>query len=131
MRTDQRAVAEAFFRAMHTWEDMAFLELFEENGVYVEPFSGTAKTHRGRAAIGESFRVNWTQKPPNFRIEMGSIDVSGSNVRAEWQCTWDGLGGWMRGVDDFEIRNGLIARLEVRVTEMPGQAPPSPAASGA
>lgn len=119
---DPRIVAEQFFRAMHTWEDMKFLDLFEEDGVYVEPFSGAVKTHRGRTAIGESFRTNWKQKPPNFRIEMGSIDFSGANVRAEWQCTWDGLGGWMRGVDEFEVKNGRIARLEVSVTEMPGAA---------
>jgi hypothetical protein len=122
--SDPKAVAEQFFLAMHTWEDMKFLELFQEDGVYIEPFSGTIKTHHGRKAIGDSFRTNWKQKPPNFRIEMGSIEVSGTNVRAEWNCTWDGLGGWMRGTDDFEIRNGKIARLEVRVSEVPGSLQP-------
>jgi len=118
--TNSEEVVRRFFQAMHTWEDMKFLELFEEDGVYSEPFSGTVRVHRGRTAIGESFRSNWKVKPPNFRIEMGAIDVAGSRVRAEWQCTWDGLGGWMRGVDEFEVRNGRITRLEVQVTEMPG-----------
>jgi hypothetical protein len=112
-------VVTRFFQAMHSWEDLKFLELFEEDAEYLEPFSGSVRVHRGKSAIGESFGANWKVKPPNFRIEMGAIEVAGPHVRAEWQCTWDGLGGWMRGVDQFEVREGLIRRLEVRVTEMP------------
>lgn len=114
-----RAVAEAFFVAMHSWDDMKFLELFEEDGVYIEPFSGSVREHRGRTSIGESFRTSWTQKPPTFRLEMGAIDVKGGHVRAEWRCTWAELGGWMRGVDEFDIHEGKIRRLRVTVTEMP------------
>ena len=113
-------VAHAFFLAMHSWEDMKFLELFEEDGVYVEPFSGEVREHRGRQSIGESFRTNWKKKPAGFRLEMGAVDVQGGHVRAEWRCTWDELGGWMRGVDAFDVINGRIRRLEVHVTEMPG-----------
>jgi ketosteroid isomerase-like protein len=119
MAASPKRVVEDFFRLMHTWDDMEFLELFDNDAVYIEPFAGKPRRHRGVAAIKASFLDSWKQTPPNFRIRMGQVSVSGSSVRAEWSCTWDGLDGEMKGVDDFEILDGRIRRLEVTVTAMP------------
>ena len=119
MSGDNRQIVEQFFRLMHDWENWKFLELFAPDASYIEPFSGQRQTHRGIEAIRKSFLDQWKQAPPGFRLELGQVNVSGAHVRAEWNCTWDGLGGEMTGADEFEIQDGKIRRLEVIVTRMP------------
>jgi hypothetical protein len=100
---------------------MEFLKTFADDAVLIEPFSGKPQTHNGLKAIEASFRTTWQYQPmPNFRILMGQVEVAGERVRAEWSCTWDGLGGSMKGVDHFEVRGGKIARMEIVVTDAPG-----------
>ena len=123
MTRDARSVVEEYFKLMHGAgpDNMEFLKTFAADAVLVEPFSGSPRTHSGIKAIEASFRTTWQYQPmPNFRIRMGRIDVSGERVRAEWTCIWDGLPGEMKGVDDFEVRDGKITRMEVTVTEAPG-----------
>ena len=123
MAQDPKSVVETYFRLMHDAgpHNMEFLRTFAEDAVLIEPFSGKPQTHKGIKAIEASFRTTWQYQPmPNFRIRMGQVEVAGEKVRAEWTCTWDGLGGDMKGVDDFEVRGGKIARMEVTVTGMPG-----------
>lgn len=124
MTANAREVVDKYFQLMHRWSDMEFLTLFAENAVFVEPFSGKVRKHTGREAIKQSFLEQWKNPPPNLKFQMGQVHVSGASVRAEWSCTWDGLNGTMRGYDDFEIRAGKIASLEIIVTEMPEMAPP-------
>ena len=123
MAQDSKTVVEQYFKLMHGAgpDKMEFLRTFSDDAVLVEPFSGKPQTHKGIKAIESSFRTTWQYQPmPNFRIQMGQVEVAGEKVRAEWSCTWDGLGGSMKGVDHFEVREGKIVRMEVVVTEMPG-----------
>lgn len=123
MARDAKSVVEEYFKLMHGAgpQNMEFLKTFAADAVLVEPFSGKPQTHRGIKAIEASFRTTWQYQPmPNFQIRMGQVEVAGDRVRAEWTCTWDGLGAAMKGVDDFEVRDGKIARMEVTVTEAPG-----------
>ena len=123
MAQDPKTIVEQYFKLMHGAgpDNMEFLGTFSGDAVLVEPFSGKPQTHKGIKAIESSFRTTWQYQPmPNFRIQMGQIEVTGEKIRAEWSCTWDGLGGSMKGVDHFEVRDGKIARMEVVVTEMPG-----------
>jgi len=123
MAQEPKTVVEEYFGLMHGAgpDNMAFLKTFAADAVLVEPFSGKPLTHTGIKAIETSFRTTWQYQPmPNFQIRIGQVEVAGERVRAEWSCTWEGLPGWMRGVDDFEVRGGKIARMEVTVTEMPG-----------
>ena len=123
MAQDPKTIVEQYFKLMHGAgpDNMEFLRTFSGDAVLVEPFSGKPQTHKGIKAIESSFRTTWQYQPmPNFRIQMGQIEVTGEKIRAEWSCTWDGLAGSMKGVDHFEVRDGKIARMEVVVTEMPG-----------
>lgn len=123
MARDARSVAEEYFKLMHGAgpQNMEFLKTFADDAVLVEPFSGKPQTHRGIKAIEASFRTTWQYQPmPNFQIRMGQVEVAGERVRAEWTCTWDGLGGSMKGVNDIEVRAGKIARMEITVTDAPG-----------
>ncbi len=123
MAQEPKSVVEQYFKLMHGAgpDNMEFLNTFADDAVLVEPFSGKPQTHRGIKAIEASFRTTWQYQPmPNFRIRMGQVEVAGDRVRAEWTCSWDGLVGPMKGVNEIEVRGGKIARMEITVTDAPG-----------
>ncbi len=93
------------------------LALFAADAVYVEPFSGTERTHEGRAAIEACFRAGWAQTPPELTLEVNRVDVDGAVVRSEWTCRSPAFPAPVRGVDVCTVQDGRIARLEVRFLE--------------
>ncbi len=109
-------VVEKYFQAMRTGAEAAtdLFELFADDAVYVEPFSGEPKTHRGRAEIEACLRAGWENTPVDLQLTVRRIDVDGDVVRSEWTCTSPVFPAPVEGVDTCVVKNGRIARLEVR-----------------
>lgn len=112
-----KTIIDRFFAAMQAGADSEeeLLELFSADAVYIEPFSGHARTHRGLPAIREALREGRRNPMPEMSIAVDRIDVDGEKVRAEWTCRSPALpGGKGRGENLFTIRDGRIVRLETR-----------------
>ncbi|MFT3879682.1 MAG: nuclear transport factor 2 family protein [Gemmatales bacterium] len=119
--TNDRQVIENVFRAMQTGPtaEKELLELFAEDGILVEPFTGQMQTHEGKPAIKASLVPMWANRAPDMKIMLDRVDLQGTTVRAEWTCTSSAMPGPMRGYDLFQIKSGKINRMEIFVTEMP------------
>lgn len=85
--------------------------LFAEDGEYTEPFSGTSRTHRGKAAIEACLSGGFDNPPPQLRLTVDRVDVDGPNVRAEWTCSSPAFDAPVRGLDEYTVQDGRIARL--------------------
>jgi hypothetical protein len=116
-----RTTVESLFKAMQMGPpgEEAMMALFDENAVFIEPFSGKVQTHTGKHAIRESFRQMWKEPLPDLRLNLDQVEIDGDTVRAEWTCVSPAFPVPMRGLDLFKIRAGKIMRLEIIVTEMP------------
>ena len=123
MGVDQnhRQVVDRLFKAMQAGPsgEKEMMALFSDDAVFIEPFSGTPQTHVGRDAIRTSFQDMWKDPAPDLELNVDRIDMDGDTVRAEWTCTSPVFPTPMRGYDLFSIRQGLIEKLEIQVTEMP------------
>lgn len=113
-----RETIDSFYRAMQAGPEgaAAVAELFAEDGVYVEPFSGG--THAGQAAV-RSFLAGSQGRLPDVRITVDRIDVDGDIVETSWTCESSAFAKPSRGRDRFTVRNGKIARLETQIDEQP------------
>jgi ketosteroid isomerase-like protein len=111
-------IVHQFFAAMQTGAtaEREMMALFAEDAVYVEPFSGSAQTHIGKAAIRAALQRGWSYPLPSMRIEIDAVRLDGETLVADWTCHSPALpNGRGQGVNIFLIRNGLIARLEARI----------------
>src|SRR5687768_1110176 len=118
----ERKMVEAVFKAMQNGPggEEAMIALFDVGAVFIEPFSGEPQTHVGKAAIRESFRDQWKNPLPDFKLTLDRVDLDGPKVRAEWTCTSSVFPTPMRGYDLFTLNDaGKIARFEIIVTEAP------------
>ncbi len=107
-------VVRRFFVAMQAGSSSAseMIALFHDDAEYTEPFSGAPTTHRGKAAIRTAMEPAWQHPLPDMTITMDRVDATASSVRAEWTCRSTGLpGGFGRGVNVFDLRDGRIAKL--------------------
>ena len=118
---NDREVVDRLFKAMQAGPsgESEMMALFSDNAVFVEPFSGMPQTHSGKDAIKTSFQSMWETPAPDLKLIVDRVDLDGKNVRAEWTCTSSVFPTPMRGYDLFSIREGLIERLEIYITEMP------------
>lgn len=112
-----QALVESYYTAMRMGAAGAgaLAELFSDDAVYVEPFSGgdgRPRTHAGKRVIGEFFKDSVGQRPPDMVVTMNRVDAEGERLRAEWTCTSSVFAEPMRGVDVYTLRDGKIARLE-------------------
>ena len=110
-------VVDRYFQAMQagrTARDELF-QLFAEDAIYIEPFSGTPRTHSGIGAIRDAFDESWRNPPPELALQVVRVDLDGEQVRSEWVCTSPAFPGPMRGYDLCQVRDGRIARLEVNL----------------
>ena len=108
------AVSE-FFRCMQAGAPPAdaMMALFTDDAVYVEPFTGSAQTHRGVQAIRAAMTPAWERPLPELTISIDRVELAGETVRAEWTCRSPALpGGAGRGVNVFTLQGGRIVRLE-------------------
>ena len=112
---------ESLFKAMQMGPpcEEAMMDLFDEDAVFIEPFSGQVQTHSGKRAIRDSFRQMWKEPLPDLRLSLDQVELEADTVRAEWTCVSSAFPVPMRGFDLFRIRAGKIVRLEIVVTEMP------------
>ncbi|MCB9780274.1 MAG: nuclear transport factor 2 family protein [Alphaproteobacteria bacterium] len=110
-----RDVVERYFRCMQAGPGAAedLFALFADDAVYTEPFTGTSRTHQGRAAIERTLRDSWQQTPPDLVLTVDRVDVDGDTVTSLWTCTSPVFPGPMRGRDVCVVRDGRIASLEV------------------
>jgi hypothetical protein len=115
-----RQIVEAFLRAMQSGPrgESALVELFTEDGVYVQALSsnGRPRTHVGKDAIRRALRKGLRWNPPDFRIQLDRLEVAGNDVVAYWTCTSEQLPHPMRGTDRYTLRGSRIQRLETRLT---------------
>lgn len=106
-----------FFAAMQAGAtaESTMMSLFADDSTYVEPFSGGARTHEGKAAIVRAMREGWKKPLPDLRIEVDEVTVDGNVITARWTCHSPAIpGGKGRGENVFTLRDGLIVRLETR-----------------
>jgi hypothetical protein len=90
------------------------MALFSEDAVYTESFSGGVRVHRGKAAIRDRMAEGWHW----MKIVVDYMDVSRETVLTVWTCDSAAIsGGYGVGTSTFVIRDGLIARLEMRLQE--------------
>jgi ketosteroid isomerase-like protein len=110
-----RTEIDRFFAAMQggASHEAEMMSLFADDAVYVEPFSGALRTHRGKAAIRAAMRASLSAPLPDVRIVVDRVDVAGDVARAAWTCFSPALpGGSGSGVNEFHFRGGLVVRLE-------------------
>ena len=97
------------------------LDLFADDAVYIEPFSGQA--HAGRDAIRRWLQESWPDQPPGIRLTVERLDIVEEVIEASWTCESEAFSRPARGRDRFTIRGGQITRLESRITEPPERKP--------
>jgi ketosteroid isomerase-like protein len=108
-------VVDQFFRCMQAGASNAdeMMSLFTDDAEYVEPFSGKPSRHLGKPAIRKAMQMGWERPLPDMTISIDRLDLDGDDVRAEWTCRSPALpGGSGRGVNQYRLRDGRIARLE-------------------
>ena len=117
---EERALIERYFAAMQRGPDGhdALLELFTDDAVYVEPFSG-GPAHRGREAIRAYLNASAGGAPPELRIVVERLDVETSRIVATWRCESPLFAVPSRGRDVFDVDGGRIARLETTLLSPP------------
>jgi ketosteroid isomerase-like protein len=111
-----------FFAAMQSGAaaEAEMMALFHEDAVYVEPFSGPARAHRGKNAIRAAMLEGWKNPLPEMRLTIDQIDLDGNELKVAWTCLSPALpGGKGQGVNLFTLRDGKIARLETRFLMLP------------
>jgi ketosteroid isomerase-like protein len=96
----------------------ALVDLFTEDGVYVEPFGGHGP-HVGRAAIRAYLAAAAGQAPPQVRLVVERLDLSPGRAVVEWRCESPAFAVPSRGRDVFDVRDGRIARLQTELTQPP------------
>jgi ketosteroid isomerase-like protein len=93
------------------------LDLFSDDAVYVEPFSGQPTVHSGKAEIRAFYEYAFSHEMQSPKLTLDRLDLDGERLRAEWTCVLPGLPRPMRGFDLLTLRDGRITRLETTVTE--------------
>jgi len=112
--TDHQPVIDRYFAAMRRGSSAEdeMMELFTDDAVYDEPFSGLAPAS-GREAIRQRLRLGWETPLPDLELDVIGVEVRGSTATSLWECRSPGLPGPVRGEDRYEFTDGRINRLEV------------------
>ena len=77
------------FRVMQSGPDGAdeMLSLFSDDAVFIEPFSGTTRTHHGKDEIRDAYLDMERDPVPDLKLVLDRLDMDGEQLRAEWTCT--------------------------------------------
>lgn len=118
----ERDLIERYFAAMRRGAEAEeeMMELFSEDAIYLEPFTGETEPWVGRDEVRTALRRGWEQPLPDLELEVQRIDISGSGATAQWVCTSPALPGPVAGKDEYTITDGKITRLVVRIIDAPG-----------
>lgn len=119
--SEVRDLIERYFAAMRRGAaaEGEMMDLFADDSVYVEPFTGETEPWIGKDAVRNALRRGWEQPLPELVLEVRRIDISGSEATAEWVCTSPALPGPVAGRDEYTIADGKITRLVVRIVALP------------
>ena len=111
-------VLDRYYTAMRRGAEAeeAMLALFADDAVYAEPFSGQPPA-TGIEAIRARLRQGWEVPLPDLELEVLEVRVAGSEARSLWECRSPALPGPMRGEDHYQIVDGRITRLDVRLLD--------------
>ena len=114
---DGSEVVSRYFAAMRRGEqaETEMLALFAPDAVYIEPFTGIDQPAVGREEIRARLRRGWESPLPEMELDILEIEIDGSHARSTWECRSPGLPHPVRGEDRYEIADGCITRLEVRL----------------
>ena len=109
-------VIQQYFAAMRRGSEAEddLLRLFDAAAVYIEPFSGEGPAS-GIDEIRDRFRKGWEFPLPDLELDVLALEIDGTEATSRWECRSPALPGPMQGEDRYEIRDGLIVRLEVRL----------------
>lgn len=91
------------------------MSLFADDAEYIDPFTGSPRTSRGKEAIRSTLREGWDEPLPEMELQVQRIDIDGSHVTSEWTCTSPALLNPVRGRDRYEIEDGKVRRLVVEL----------------
>jgi ketosteroid isomerase-like protein len=110
----ERELVEQYFQAMRTGAIASdeILDLFAEDAVYIEPFSGEPLTHVGKEAIRQSFVESQRNAPPDMTLTLDQVDLDSACIRSVWTCSSPAFAHPMRGHDLWTLHDGKIVRLE-------------------
>ncbi len=103
-----------FFLAMQAGRTSydAIAACFAEDAVYEEPFTGTARTHKGRDAVMKAMALGWEMPMVDTRIRIDSAATADGEIHIEWTCFSPSLpGGKGHGLNRFSMEDGLIVSL--------------------
>ena len=117
--SDSGRVVDRYFAAMRRGAEAEeeMMELFADDAVYVEPFTGSSKPWVGREAVREALRAGWEQPLPDLELDVLRVDIRSDGASADWVCRSPALAGPVTGHDEYTIEAGKITRLEVRIVE--------------
>ena len=117
----ERDLIERYFQAMRTGAIASddIVDLFADDAVYVEPFSGTLVEHVGKDDIRRSFIDSQKHAPTDLTLTLDQVDVEHDCIRSSWTCTSRAFASPMRGQDLWTIRDGMIHRLETSFLDAP------------
>lgn len=118
MTIDGEEVVRSYFLAMRRGADGGpeLFDLFTDDAVYIEPFTELGPAV-GIEAIRDRFRQGWEPGLNDMELDILSMEIDGTTASAKWECRSPSLPGPVRGVDDYELLDGKIARLEVRILD--------------
>jgi len=121
--TDVPREVSNFFLAMQAGKTgaAALAACFDDEAVYVEPFSGTLRRHEGKQAIMRAMQEGWEFPMPDRHITIDTVKAAGAEISVAWTCYASVLpGGRGSGVNRFRMRDGLIVSLETTLREGSG-----------
>lgn len=112
------AVVQRYFAAMRRGAaaETDLLAMFHADATYIEPFTADEPAV-GIEQIRQRFRKGWEFPLPDVELDVLAIEVDGPMATSRWECRSPGLPGPIRGEDLYEIRDGRIQRLEVRMID--------------
>ena len=117
----ERDLIERYFQAMRTGAIATdeIIDLFADDAVYVEPFSGRPVEHVGKDDIRRSFIDSQKHAPADMTLTLDQVEIEPDCIRSSWTCTSPAFATPMRGQDLWTIRHGTIHRLETSFLDAP------------
>ena len=114
-----RELIDRYFAAMRRGAaaEEEMMALFADDAVYVEPFTDAAGPAVGREAVRARLRLGWEYPLPDMELDVLEVEIDGPVARSRWECRSPALPAPVHGEDRYEIRDGKITRLEVRLLD--------------
>lgn len=93
------------------------MALFAEDAVYIEPFTDLDEPAVGKEAVRARLRLGWEAPLPDLELDVLEVEVDGPMATSRWECRSPALPAPVYGEDRYEIHDGKISRLEVRLLD--------------